>query len=68
MDTIATTPASAMVTTDIRIGGLTVGDGFHNPVMLARAFAGFDVMSGGQFEVDHGSGTYPMDDDRPGIS
>lgn len=67
LDAVAAATAAAMVTTDIRIGSLTLANDFHNPVMLARAVASLDILSNGRFEFGFGSGFYRTDYDWTGI-
>jgi probable F420-dependent oxidoreductase len=67
LDAGAAMAAAAMVTTDIRIGSLTVANDLRNPVMLARMVASLDVLSGGRFEFGFGSGFYRTDYDWTGV-
>lgn len=56
-----------MATSTIRVGSLTFGNDFRNPVMLAKEVATLDVLSGGRFEFGIGSGYYRTDYDWTGI-
>ena len=67
LDATAAMAAAAIVTTDIRIGSLTIANDLHNPVMLARAIASLDILSDGRFEFGFGSGFYRTDYDWTGV-
>ena len=60
--------SAAMLTSTIRIGSLTFGNDFRNPVMLAKEVASLDVLSGGRFEFGFGSGYMRADYDQTGIA
>lgn len=64
---ISALASAAVATSTIRIGSLTFGNDFRNPVMLAREAASLDVLSGGRFEFGFGSGYFRMDYDWAGI-
>lgn len=65
---ISALASAAMLTSTIRIGSLTFGNDFRNPVMLAREVATLDVLSGGRFEFGFGSGYFRTDYDATGIA
>ena len=67
LDALSAMAAAAIVTTDIRIGSLTIANDLHNPVMLARAVASLDILSDGRFEFGFGSGFYRTDYDWTGV-
>lgn len=60
--------SAAMVTSTIRLGSLTFGNDFRNPLLLAKEMATIDALSGGRVEFGLGSGFYAMDYNQTGIA
>lgn len=58
---------AAVASSKIRLGTLTFGNDFNNPVMLAREIASIDAVSGGRVEFGIGSGWLDVDYDRYGV-
>jgi probable F420-dependent oxidoreductase len=59
--------SAAMATSSIRLGTVTLGNDFHNPVILARDIATLDVLSGGRLEFGLGTGFFRQDYQQTGI-
>lgn len=58
---------AAEATTMLRFGPLVVNNEFHNPVLLARAAATFDQLSGGRLVLGMGTGYSRSEHDASGI-
>ncbi len=58
---------AAEATTRLRFGPLVINNEFHNPVLLARAAATFDVLSGGRLTLGMGTGYMQSEHDASGI-
>lgn len=58
---------AAVLSSRIRLGSLTFGNDFNNPVMLAREIAAIDALSGGRVEFGLGSGWLDVDYERYGV-
>ena len=59
--------AAAAVTTCLRLGNLVLDNDFRNPVVLTRALAMLDVISGGHVEVGLGAGWFDRDYQSTGL-
>lgn len=58
---------AAEATTMLRFGPLVINNEFHNPVLLARAAATFDELSGGRLVLGMGTGYMRSEHDSSGI-
>lgn len=56
MDPFLPLLVAAEATSDLRFGPLVLNNEFHNPVLLARAAASFDRLSGGRLVLGMGTG------------
>lgn len=59
--------SAAEVTSTLRFGPLVVNNEFHNPVMLARTAASFDLLSGGRLVLGMGTGYMQAEHDAADI-
>lgn len=59
--------AAAEHTTTLRFGPLVINNEFHNPVLLARAAASFDLLSGGRLVLGMGTGYMQSEHDAADI-
>jgi probable F420-dependent oxidoreductase len=60
--------AAADATTDLRVGPLVLDNDFRHPVVLAKAAASIDRLSGGRLELGIGAGWMNDDYDQSGIA
>jgi probable F420-dependent oxidoreductase len=60
--------AAAAVTTTLRLGTFVLNNDFHHPLLLARAAATIDIVSGGRFELGLGAGHMKPEYDALGLS
>lgn len=58
---------AAEATTTLRFGPLVLNNEFHNPVLLARTAASFDVLSGGRLILGMGTGYMRAEHDAADI-
>lgn len=58
---------AAEATTTLRFGPLVLNNEFYNPVLLARAAASFDLLSGGRLILGMGTGYAQSEHDATGI-
>ncbi len=61
MDALATMAAGAMATSRLRLLSLVLANEFRHPVLLHRAAATIDVLSGGRLELGLGTGWLAAD-------
>ena len=61
MDPLATLAAAAVATTRLRLLSLVLANEFRHPVLLHRAAATIDVLSGGRLELGLGTGWLAAD-------
>ena len=62
-----TMSALAAVTSEVRLGSLTLCNDFRNPALLAKMVATLDVLSGGRVDVGLGAGWYEPEYAAAGI-
>ena len=67
MDPLVAMTAAANATTTLRILSLVLANDFRHPVLVHRAIAMLDVLSGGRVEVGLGAGWLPEDYEALGI-
>ncbi len=67
LDPIASIMAAAMATTTLRVGSFVFANDFRHPVLLAKAAATIDLLSGGRFELGLGAGWLKEEYDQTGI-
>jgi len=67
LDPIASVMAAAMATTTLRVGTFVFDNDFRHPVILAKAVATIDLLSGGRFELGLGAGWLKEEYDQTGI-
>ena len=67
LDPIASSMAAAMATTTLRVGSFVFANDFRHPVLLAKAAATIDLLSGGRFELGLGAGWLKEEYDQTGI-
>src|SRR3954467_4898661 len=61
MEPIVAMTVAAEATTDLRVQSLVLGNDYRHPVLLHKAMATLDVMSGGRVEIGLGAGWMPSD-------
>jgi probable F420-dependent oxidoreductase len=59
--------SAAEATTRLRFGPLVINNELHNPVLLARTAATFDVLSGGRLTLGVGTGYMQSEHDASGV-
>lgn len=59
---------AAEATTTLRFGPLVLNNEFHNPVLLARTAATFDVLTGGRLVLGMGTGYMASEHEASGIA
>lgn len=67
LDPVAALGAAAMATTTLRLGSLVFDNDFRHPVVLAKAAATIDVLSGGRLELGIGAGWLREEYEQTGI-
>lgn len=67
-DPVAALAAAAAVTTTLRVGSLVYGVDYRHPVVLAKAAATIQLLSGGRHEFGLGAGWMRTDYDQAGIA
>jgi probable F420-dependent oxidoreductase len=67
LDPVAALGAAAMATTALRLGSLVFDNDFRHPVVLAKAAATIDVLSGGRLELGIGAGWLREEYEQTGI-
>ena len=67
MEPVASLAAAAMATSQLRLLTLVLANDFRHPVMLHKALATIDVLSGGRLEVGLGAGWRRDDYDAAGF-
>ena len=67
-DPVAALAAAAVVTTKLRVGSLVYGVDYRHPVVLAKAAATIQLLSGGRHEFGLGAGWMRTDYDQAGMS
>jgi probable F420-dependent oxidoreductase len=68
MEPLATLAAAAMATSRVRLLTLVLANDFRHPVMLHKAAATIDVLSGGRLDLGLGAGWLRDDYDAAGIA
>ena len=68
MEPLVTLAAAAGVTNRMRLLTLVLANDFHHPVLLHKAIATLDVLSGGRVELGLGTGWLAADYDASGIA
>jgi probable F420-dependent oxidoreductase len=67
MDALTALAAAAMATTRLRLRTLVLANDYRHPVLLHRAIASIDVLSGGRMELGMGTGWLPAEYDALGL-
>jgi probable F420-dependent oxidoreductase len=67
MDPIVAMTAAAEATSSLRIMSLVLGNDYRRPVLLHKALATLDVLSGGRLDIGIGAGWMPSDYHAAGI-
>jgi len=67
MDPVVAMVAAAEATTSLRVMSLVLGNDYRHPVMLHKALATLDVLSGGRVDIGLGAGWMPSDYEAAGI-
>jgi probable F420-dependent oxidoreductase len=67
LDPIAALGAAAMVTSSLRLGTMVIDNDFRHPVVLTKAMATLDVLSGGRLEIGIGAGWLREEYEQSGI-
>jgi probable F420-dependent oxidoreductase len=67
MDPIVAMTAAAEATTALRVMSLVLGNDYRRPVLLHKALATIDVLSGGRLDIGIGAGWKPSDYHAAGI-
>jgi len=67
MEPIVAMTAAAEATTSLRVLSLVLGNDYRHPVLLHKAMATLDVLSGGRVEIGLGAGWLPGDYQAAGI-
>jgi probable F420-dependent oxidoreductase len=67
MDAVVAMTAAMAETTRLRVLSLVLANDFRHPVLLHKALATLDVLSGGRVEIGLGAGWMPSDYEASGI-
>jgi probable F420-dependent oxidoreductase len=67
LEPVAALAAAAAVTTRLRVGSLVYGVDYRHPVVLAKAAATIQLLSGGRHELGLGAGWMQSDYDQAGM-
>jgi probable F420-dependent oxidoreductase len=67
MEPLVTMATAAEATTVLRVQSLVLGNDYRHPVLLHKAMATMDVLSGGRVEIGLGAGWMPDDYEAAGI-
>ncbi|MEV6963562.1 TIGR03621 family F420-dependent LLM class oxidoreductase [Hamadaea sp. NPDC051192] len=67
MEPIVAMTAAAEATTTLRVLSLVLGNDYRHPVLLHKAMATLDVLSGGRVEIGLGAGWLPGDYQAAGL-
>lgn len=67
MDPVVAMTAAAEATTTLRVMSLVLGNDYRRPVLLHKALATLDVLSGGRVDIGLGAGWMPSDYKAAGI-
>lgn len=67
MEALVTMTAAVCATTELRVLSLVLANDYRHPVLLHKALATLDVLSGGRVEVGLGAGWMPSDYEAAGI-
>jgi probable F420-dependent oxidoreductase len=68
LEPVAALAAAAAVTTTLRVGSLVYGVDYRHPVVLAKAAATIQLLSGGRHEFGLGAGWMRSDYDQAGMA
>jgi probable F420-dependent oxidoreductase len=68
LEPVAALAAAAAVTTTLRVGSLVYGVDYRHPVVLAKAAASIQLLSGGRHEFGLGAGWMQSDYDQAGMA
>ncbi len=68
LEPIAALAAAAAVTTKLRVGSLVYGVDYRHPVVLAKASASIQLLSGGRHEFGLGAGWMQSDYEQAGMA
>lgn len=68
MEPIVAMTAAAEATSTLRVQSLVLGNDYRHPVMLHKAMATLDVLSGGRVDIGLGAGWMSSDYEAAGIS
>ena len=67
MEPVVAMTAAAEATNTLRVMSLVLGNDYRRPVMLHKAMATLDVLSGGRLDIGLGAGWMPSDYEAAGI-
>lgn len=68
MEPVVAMTAAAEATSTLRVMSLVLGNDYRHPVLLHKAMATLDVLSGGRLDIGLGAGWMPSDYEAAGIT